>query len=153
MKDSQLTSHFDEGFFGFIFWRRLHTLTSYFDEGYIFSLKNNGFTTNFIFWRRFLWLCILTKASHFDSVFWRRLHFLLRKMQASQLTLYFDEDFFSFVFWWRLHTLTSYFDEGFGFSPKSKGLTTNFIFWCRFLWVCILMLISLASYFNECYTL
>jgi hypothetical protein len=140
MKVSHLTSYFDEDFFGFIFWWRLHTLTSYFDEDFIFSLKNKGFTTNFIFWQnlhtltsyydkdfifslknhistkvsffslkkegfttssvfwwRFLWLCISTKATHFDFVFrWK--FFFLWKTKVSQLTSSFYEGFFGLVF-------------------------------------------------------
>jgi hypothetical protein len=131
MKALHLTSYFDEGLFGFVFWWRLHTLTSYFDEGFIFSLKNDGFTPDFIFWR--LWLRILTKASHFDFIFRWRFHFFfenegftpnfifwwrilwlrilmkvssfLWKTKASHLTSYFDEGFFGLVFWRRLHIL------------------------------------------------
>jgi hypothetical protein len=76
-----LASYFDESFFGFVFWWMLHTLTSYFNDGLIFSLENGGFTPDFIFWRSFLWLHILTNLS---------------------LTSYFDEGLFGFVFWWRL---------------------------------------------------
>jgi hypothetical protein len=98
-----LASYFDKGFFGFVFWWTLHTLTSYFNKGFIFCLKNEGCTNDFVFWWSFLCLRILMKLS---------------------LTSYFDEGLFGFVFWqsflW-LHILTklfltSYCDEGlFGF--------------------------------------
>jgi hypothetical protein len=80
MKASHLGSYFDECFFGFIFWWRLHTL--YFDEGFIFSLKNEGFTHDFVFWRSFLWFRILTKAT-----LW------LRISTKVSLASYFDKGF------------------------------------------------------------
>jgi hypothetical protein len=166
MKASHLTSYFDEGFFGFKFWWRLHTLTSYFNEGFIFSLKKECFTPNFVFWQRFLWLRILTKASHFDFIFrWRfsyffiffskkRLHNWLHVLMKVSLASYFDD----FIIQRRIHTLTSYFDEGlifslkmkashltshfdegFIFSLKNEGFIHNFNFLWRFLWLRILM--------------
>jgi hypothetical protein len=86
-----LASYFDKGFFGFVFWWTLHTLTLYFNKGFIFCLKNEGCTNDFVFWWSFLCLRILMKLS---------------------LTSYFDEGLFGFVFWqsflW-LHILTKLF--------------------------------------------
>jgi hypothetical protein len=67
------------------------SLTSYFDEGFLlwlcilmmaylffhFFRENEGFTPDFIFWRRFLWLHILMKSSYFGFVFWWRLSYFL----------------------------------------------------------------------------
>jgi hypothetical protein len=113
MRASHLTSYFDEGFFGFIFWRRFHwlrilmkasyfgfifwrrllTLTLYFDEGLaifsFFSLKNEGFTPSFVFWWMFHF-SMKNEGFTPDSVFWWTFHFFSEK--------------------WRLHTLASYFD-------------------------------------------
>jgi hypothetical protein len=129
-----LASYFDEGsHFDFIFWWMFHFflwkmkashLTSYFDEGFTlwlrisstkvllffrFSLKNEAFTPDFVFWWRFVWLRILTKASYFGFIFWRRL---------LTLAWYFDEG---------STLLTSYFDEGlaiFCFFSEKRSLHT-----------------------------
>jgi hypothetical protein len=93
-------SHFD-----FVLWQRF----SYF----LFFLKNEGFTLDFVFWWRFLWLHILTKvslASYFDEGFLLWLHILTK---ASH---------FDFVFWWRFR----YF---FIFYLKNEGFTPSFVFW------------------------
>jgi hypothetical protein len=126
-------------YFGFIFWWMFHTLTSYFDEGFIFCLKNEGFTPDFVFWRSFLCLCILMKetlwlpiwtkvslTSYFDEGFtlWlcisMKVLFLLWKMKASH---------FEFVFWWRFH-----------FFSEKRRLETH---------LRILMMLSLTPYFDE----
>jgi hypothetical protein len=101
-----LASYFDECFFNFIFWRRLHTLTSYFDDGFIFSLKNEGFTPDFVYWWRFFWLHILMKASHFEFVFQWRFHYFFSFSLKNEP---FTPDF---VFWWRFIWLRI-FNEGF----------------------------------------
>jgi hypothetical protein len=150
-------------YFGFIFWWLLHTLTSYFDEGFVFLSEKRGLHT---------WLRILTKLSlplYFD--------------EGNTLTSYLDEGFFDFVFWWRLHTLTLYFDEGFIFALKNEGFTlwvrilmkVSFFLWKTKAWnpssyfdeafldsifwwrqqfdFVISMKVSLASYFDEGFTL
>jgi hypothetical protein len=195
-----LALYFDEGSFGFLFWWMLHTLTSYCNEGFIFSLKNEGFTLDFvfwwsflclrilmklsltsyfneglfgfIFWRRLLSVHILTNASHFDFVFqwrfqffsknegftpdfvlwqaffgfifWRSFLWLCISTKIS-LASYFDEGFFGLIFWWTLHSLTSYFNQGFGFSLKNKGCTNDFVFWQSFLCLRIFTKLSLTS--------
>jgi hypothetical protein len=127
-----LASYFDKGF---TLWLRILMKVSFFS-------KNEGFTTNFVFWWRFLWLRILMKASHFDFVFrWRfyfffenqRLHTWFRILIKVSLASYFDE---GFTLWLRISMKVSFF------SLKNEGLTTNFVFWWMVLWLCILTKVS-----------
>jgi hypothetical protein len=122
--------------FCFFLWKmKASHLTSYFDEGFVFSLKNEGFARDFVFWRRFLWLHNLMKASYFG-----------------------------FVFWWRLLTLASYFDKGFTLWLRTVTNVSFFLRKRRFhTWLCILMKVSfflwkmkashLTSYIDKGFTL
>jgi hypothetical protein len=140
MKVSSLVSYLGEGlalfYFVFFLWKmKASHLTSYFDEGFVFSLKNEGFARDFVFWRRFLWLHNLMKASYFG-----------------------------FVFWWRLLTLALYFDKGFTLWLRTVTNVSFFLRKRRFhTWLCILMKVSfflwkmkashLTSYIDKGFTL
>jgi hypothetical protein len=161
--------YFDEGFFGFVFWWRLTLWLHILMKVSFFSLKNEGFTPDFVFWQR-----LHTLTSYFFDegfvIFWvfskkRSIHTWLRILMKVCLASYFDESFllwlhilteasyFGLVFWWRLYTFDFLFWWRFSYflfflwKTKPSHLTLyfdegffGFIFWRR--------LHTLASYFD-----